>query len=156
MTLKNEAFTLVELIVVMVIIGILAGLAIPKYAKWKHKSDREKELRKVYSFIQLYRNKAYTEKMSFNVKLTGGKNFVIRDADNNTVLSYTSNSIFTDNAKNQNFSININNRGILTVKSVFLDKDDTLNKSLSYNCIAISSIKVALGKTNNTGGCSAK
>ncbi len=56
---RNQGFSLVELMIVVVILGILAAIAIPRYNMTTHKS-KEKEadmvLSQIFRLQQVYRN----------------------------------------------------------------------------------------------------
>jgi prepilin-type N-terminal cleavage/methylation domain-containing protein len=53
----NKAFTLIELMVVVVILGVVAGFAIPNYTKSverSHRKDAESNLRMIHAAQQMY------------------------------------------------------------------------------------------------------
>lgn len=63
MSTKRDGFTLIELLIVIVIIGILASIAIPKFAATREKSfvsTMKADLRNLASLQEIYHNGNYT------------------------------------------------------------------------------------------------
>lgn len=57
MSLSKQGFTLMELLVVLVIVGVIAGLAFPKYSKsveLSHRKDAENQLILIHSAQKMY------------------------------------------------------------------------------------------------------
>ncbi|MGA1846944.1 pilus assembly FimT family protein [Deferribacter abyssi] len=146
--MNKNGFTLIELLITITIFSILLSIAIPNYNKWKLKHDREKDLRKLYSIIQQYRAKAFTEKTSFTLVFTNQNQLTIKDDNGNIVSTFNFNTKF--NAGN----IYLDDRGTLTNTSIFLS-NDYIDDTLQYNCIVINTIRIKLGKKNGTK-CEAK
>lgn len=72
---RKKGFTLVEVVVVLVVIGILAGIAIPTYLKWIPGIRLKSAARDLYSNLQLARIQALKENVTVPVRFeTGGDN----------------------------------------------------------------------------------
>ncbi|BAT72070.1 type IV fimbrial biogenesis protein FimT [Thermosulfidibacter takaii ABI70S6] len=69
----KKGFSLIELIIVIALLAILAGLAIPSYRHWISKNKAEKDLQALYSMLQLARSKAFTEKECCAVRVLSTK-----------------------------------------------------------------------------------
>ena len=74
----NIGFTLIEMLVVILIIGILAGVAIPKYEKIKYKAETRKMLVPLKAIMEAQRrfyianNKQYAENLDdLEVNISG-------------------------------------------------------------------------------------
>jgi len=57
---KQHGFTLIELMIVFVIIGILAALAIPRYMAWSGESQAKTVLKQIYQGERTYHDKFST------------------------------------------------------------------------------------------------
>ena len=80
---KNSGFTIVELVVVVVIIGILASLALPQYIKTVERSRQSEALTNLAA-IRGAQTRYYLE----NAIYAG--NFTVLDIDNLTIGTYFS------------------------------------------------------------------
>ncbi len=52
---NSHGFTLIEIMIVLVIIGILAALTIPRYMLWKTRSEVKETLKQIYAMQRAYR-----------------------------------------------------------------------------------------------------
>ena len=78
---KNSGFTIVELVVVVVIIGILASLALPQYIKTVERSRQSEALTNLAA-IRGAQTRYYLENSGY------ASNFTVLDIDNTTIGTY--------------------------------------------------------------------
>jgi len=78
---KNSGFTIVELVVVLVIIGILSGLAIPQYIKTVERSRQSEALTNLAA-IRGAQMRYYLENANYT------NNFGSLDIDNRSIGTY--------------------------------------------------------------------
>lgn len=68
--MKQQGFTLIELMIVVVIIGIIAAIAIPSYSQYVSKSRRTDAKSALLATSQAM-EKFYTEKLTYNAATLG-------------------------------------------------------------------------------------
>ena len=104
--MRRDGFTLIELLIVVVIIGILAAIAIPKFATTKDKA-------KLASVKTDVRNYLTAEEAYFSDKATYGDAAALQGAGYNFTFS-TGNAPTASSADAGGYSINLQNASIST------------------------------------------
>lgn len=63
----NKGFSLIELLIVIAIIGIMAGIAAPLFNKYRHNTNLKEAARDFSSDIALYRQRAVAENIHYKI-----------------------------------------------------------------------------------------
>ena len=124
---KRRGFTLVELLVVLLILGVLVGLAVPRYMD-AQKNARFRtftaNVRKIQSTLEVYRmDKATTSSVGYPNNLSELQGYFTQQPVN----PYTGKSMVTDNPTESGLQYT-NNGGTYTLTVVQPDVDD-INKN---------------------------
>ena len=111
MTAQKKGFTLIELLIVVVIIGILAAIAIPKFANTKEKAyvaSMKSDLRNLVTAQEAYfsdNNSTYassTGAMGTNYKASSGVTVTI---NSNTATGWTASAAHASTTKTCSISL---------------------------------------------------
>lgn len=71
---SNRGFTLIELIVTVVIVGIFAAIAIPSFSSLIHKNNVTAAANELYNLLQYSRGEAVTRSTSVTIMAPGSSN----------------------------------------------------------------------------------
>ena len=135
---EMRGITAIEMLVVVAIMGLMLGVIIPNFLKWRKSLSIENDVYKIYAFIQQLRIKAFTTKTSYTVSANGKQ--------------VCAGSACIDLSNNFTGSITINERGILSNGAI--SATDT-GYGEHYNCVVASVVRARKGKLNGTA-CEAK
>jgi prepilin-type N-terminal cleavage/methylation domain-containing protein len=154
--LNKKGFTLIEVIMVTVLIGIMVAIAVPFYSRWKIKYSIENDVKIILSFLQENRAKAFAEKTSYTVQFPGS-------VGTSDTLQLLEGAVVKDTLKLKNkfkfvgsapYKIIITKRGVFDGKNIYALNFDY---NPEYSCITVSKLRVRLGVWNSTGSvCNAK
>lgn len=133
----KKGFTLVELIVAVVIVGIILSFSLLKYRKWVEESGIEKDTRLIYTVINNERMVALSQGRSFRVTVNG-TSLVIKDMKTNVTKSIELRNPFSG-------TIDVYSNGLMNKASIVFQGDLSLNPDVS--CVTSNGLRLRMGQT---------
>lgn len=166
---KANGFSLLELMVVVIIIGILAGLSVFGYRNFTIKNEINNQTKAMYAdLIKLRMLAMRSNRMTF-MELTSDNYIGYEDTNENEVLDTATDKIVLQAHKNPDITfsskgmfvhpvsfsgggfISFNARGFSNTTSTICIFS---NVNPTYDCIKVSQTKINLGKIKNqSSGC---
>ncbi|HOL06613.1 MAG TPA: GspH/FimT family pseudopilin [Syntrophorhabdaceae bacterium] len=166
---KARGFSLIELMVVVIIVGILAGMSVFGYRNFSMKNEINNQTRAIYAdLIKLRMMAMRGNRMTFmeltpnnyigyvdtneNGLLDTDTDAVVLQADKNPDVLFTSNGMFVHPVSYSGGGfISFNERGFSSTTCTICIFS---NVNPSYDCIKVSQTKINLGKIKNqSSGC---
>ncbi|RKQ64015.1 prepilin-type N-terminal cleavage/methylation domain-containing protein [Thermovibrio guaymasensis] len=134
----RKAFTLFELIIVIVIMTVLLTLGYSSYTKWQKKIKVESATKRVYSEIEYQRMRAFSQKLRLKVVASDKELIVINLDDPSDKKVIKLGVPFSGTVK-------IDEKGLLSSSSIVYEGDLNLHPSVS--CVVTNGVRVRMGKT---------
>jgi len=145
---NSKGFTLLELVIVMAIVGILAGFALVKYREISYIHEMQTDLDEIIAFFQERKLQAFTKKKA--IKITVNAHSLTNDLDGNKVSM--KNAYAARNAGGAISIFTIDTRGIVSPQgNIYV----STQPGTQFSCVKINSTSIREGKIYGTG-CTAK
>ena len=159
--MKDDGFSLVELIIVIGLISIILGISTINFNSWQKKSQIESQTRALFATLNQARVDAMMFKQPRSIVLqTGGYAFNQYSSENQgrtngkstqtTSVNYAINEISGPSDNVTLFDI----RGYTTDTGIF--QLDVLGNPASLDCIVVSEGRINIGKMTNATTCTIK
>ncbi len=157
---NDRGFTLIELIIVMVIMGVLLTLAAISFSNWNRKSQIERQTREMFADINLARNESVFKK-SRHAMIFQPNSYIMkrysspdesRFGDTTKGIVLTRNLVFGITKANNNsmadIIIEFDVRGFTNDLETI--RVNPTNSGAQFDCMAISGGRINLGKMEGT------
>lgn len=125
---KISSFTLLELLVVVVLIGLISTAVIVDSSDLKHKREVRKESSNVYSFLIKLQQTAFSEYENINVSLNSGTITTDKTDFANDVYSFDISDNVDLNISPSNFTVNRNRSFSDNITIVFSKNNTEYNR----------------------------
>ena len=137
MARKIAGFTLIEVLVALVIMGVMLAIAIPAYTDWQMERQLTSDTKKVLSFVQERRSIAFTTKQPIQIIVDG----------TTSICDDMGNCVRTKNPFEASSNISISSRGVYANEHIRLQDDSMIDRyEPRYSCVVLTSTRARLGR----------
>ncbi len=161
---SNEGFTLVEVLVVMIIMGILLGMAMFSIGSMRQRYSVEKQTKEIYMDLMGTRLRALQSTRDQFVSLQSGTTTYQVYADGLTVgadgtFSAATDSLISTYALLPSYTMTLSNPALTVIQfnpRGLVDPAQTVSIRINptaggeYDCIVVDQLRTGMGKWNDT------
>jgi prepilin-type N-terminal cleavage/methylation domain-containing protein len=153
--MKNNGFTLIELMVAVAIIGVLLAIGTLNFSQWSRKASMEAQVKQMYTDVLSAKVDAMHRKVRLNMNINvNTDSYDIRDGAGTVLLPLKKVKFPVTTTDGNNLTLAFDLNGLKTAPNTtqticLLDNDS----ALAYDSIIIDEVKVNLAKRNPGGAC---